>query len=86
MKVLTGMDPPLITAEQLAEAKVALTPEAPPPVEVAEGEEAPEPVEPVPPTDEELLMHFLTTNVITEEQVAQALADAPDVVPEAPAE
>jgi len=38
LKVLTGMTPPLITEEQLAEAKVALTPEAPPPVEVAEGE------------------------------------------------
>jgi len=43
-------------------------------------------VPPVPPTDEELLMHFLSTGIITEEQVAQALADAPDAAPDAPAE
>ena len=75
LKVLTELDPPLITEEQLAEAKAALTPPPEEPAEVPEGEEPPPEPEPVPePTAEELLNHFIDTAVISEEDVAKALA------------
>ena len=89
LRILTEIDPPLVTEEQIAEAKTALTP-APPGDEAAAGdvaaagdkvpavEDAAGPEEPVPvpePTSEEILKHFLENGVVKEEDVAKALAD-----------
>ena len=89
LRILTEIDPPLVTEEQIAEAKTALTPAPPgdeaaagdvaaagdkvPAVEDAAGQEEPVPVPE--PTSEEILKHFLENGVVKEEDVAKALAD-----------
>ena len=89
LRILTEIDPPLVTEEQIAEAKTALTPAPPgdeaaagdvaaagdkvPAVEDAAGQEEPVPVPE--PTSEEVLKHFLENGVVKEEDVAKALAD-----------
>ena len=86
LRILTE---PLVTEEQIAEAKTALTPAPPgdeaaagdvaaagdkvPAVEDAAGQEEPVPVPE--PTSEEILKHFLENGVVKEEDVAKALAD-----------